>query len=169
MKPPSIVPTTPILPKDHGTYVCVFSLSQDIRIKIGKLAWRNLHQGYYLYVGSAFGPGGLRARLSHHLRPSPRPHWHVDYLKPHAQLVEIWLAATELRCECVWTHALLKMRGAQIPIEGFGSSDCSCQTHLVYFPRQPKASTFRTHWPRTSGHQATLHTITPSLEPHNSS
>jgi Uri superfamily endonuclease len=29
------------------------------------------------------------------------------------------------------------MKGASIPLAGFGSSDCECETHLFFFKRRP--------------------------------
>jgi len=37
-------------------------------------------RGVYLYVGSARGFGGLKARVARHLRAVKKVHWHVDYL-----------------------------------------------------------------------------------------
>lgn len=36
--------------------------------------------------------------------------------------------------ECAWSQALLCIKGAFAPIQGFGASDChsGCQAHLVY-------------------------------------
>ncbi len=38
-----------------------------IRIQIGKLGQFKFKKGYYAYVGSAFGPGGLNSRIKHHI------------------------------------------------------------------------------------------------------
>ena len=45
--------------------------------RFGKLT---LAAGQYAYVGSAHGPGGLRARVGRHLRAEKPLHWHIDYL-----------------------------------------------------------------------------------------
>jgi Uri superfamily endonuclease len=44
-----------------------------------------LRHGYYLYLGSALGLGGLRTRIADRQKPSLRPHWHFDYLRAHTQ------------------------------------------------------------------------------------
>jgi len=41
----------------------------------------DLLPGYYIYIGSAFGPGGVRARMLRHLRADKPKHWHIDYLR----------------------------------------------------------------------------------------
>ena len=35
-------------------------------ILVGRLGTLDVHPGTYVYVGSAFGPGGLRARTNRH-------------------------------------------------------------------------------------------------------
>jgi Uri superfamily endonuclease len=39
-----------------------------------------LPAGRYLYCGSAKGPGGLKARLSRHMRRGKSVRWHIDRL-----------------------------------------------------------------------------------------
>jgi Uri superfamily endonuclease len=85
----------------------------------------------YLYVGSALGPGGLRARLKHHLAISPRPHWHADYLRRYARLSNVWLSIGTDRRECSWTGILSGLPQIVAFGHGFGSSDCRCRSHLL--------------------------------------
>jgi len=61
-----------------GTYAVLLSSDSDDEISVGRLGDMRLQSGVYLYVGSAFGPGGVRARVNHHLHASSRPHWHID-------------------------------------------------------------------------------------------
>ena len=58
-------------------------------VQIGRCGTLCAHPGFYVYVGGALGPGGLRARLSHHLRRAVRPHLHIDYLRRGAMLVAV--------------------------------------------------------------------------------
>ncbi len=118
-----------------GTYVLVLHLDRAARIEVGKLGTLSFAAGYYCYVGSARGPGGLRARLARHLRRPKRLHWHVDYLLRETSVEEIWTAPSSDRLECSWARDLLTLPGAQVSVRGFGSSDCSCQSHLVYVAR----------------------------------
>ncbi len=46
-----------------GTYVLVMRLGRLRRVRVGRLGVQEFPAGLYLYVGSAFGPGGLRARI----------------------------------------------------------------------------------------------------------
>ena len=68
------------LPEDKGTYVLIVSVTQMKRLEIGRLGTFDVVPGFYAYVGSAFGAGGLRARIGHHLESTERPHWQIDYL-----------------------------------------------------------------------------------------
>jgi len=51
------------LPEAKGTYVLVMEVGQMRRLAIGRLGNFELVPGFYLYVGSACGAGGLAARL----------------------------------------------------------------------------------------------------------
>ena len=68
------------LPEAKGTYILLVSLNQAKRLEIGRLGAFDLVPGFYAYVGSAHGAGGLRARIQHHLESTAEPHWHIDYL-----------------------------------------------------------------------------------------
>jgi hypothetical protein len=43
-------------------------------------------------LGSALGPGGLHARIAHHQKLSPRPHWHIDCLRVHCRVHCNWFS-----------------------------------------------------------------------------
>ena len=126
-----------------GTYVLILKLTKHRSIKIGKLGAYKFNKGYYGYVGSAFGPGGLRARIRHHLRKSRNPHWHVDYLRRRSSPVQIWWSTTRTRREHDWAAVMGKLLEVSHSIKGFGASDCNCFSHLFYFERNPKFITFK--------------------------
>jgi len=123
--------------RGSGTYVLVLRLPHSRRLAIGKLGRFYLRSGYYCYVGSGFGPGGVLARLSHHFRPARHPHWHVDYLRKIASIEAAWYAMHEKTQEHRWASILGRMPDASIPVPGFGSSDCSCPSHMLYFSARP--------------------------------
>ena len=126
-----------------GTYALVFSSLQKGRIAVGKIGTLHLQPGFYVYVGSAFGPGGLKARIAHHCRKPTRPHWHIDYLASALKLTEIWYTCDPVHREHQWAGTILKIRGASVPLADFGSSDCRCRSHLIYFETRPVVGTFR--------------------------
>lgn len=122
------VPSVEALPSGPGAYLLVLHLDVELPpdARRGQAA---LAPGRYLYLGSARGPGGLRARIRRHLRADKRPHWHVDRLTAAARVAAV-LAWPE-GGECRWCAAI-RARGAEVPLPGFGSSDCRrCPAHLL--------------------------------------
>ena len=84
-----------------------------------------------MYSGSAFGPGGLAARVGRHLRLNKKLRWHIDYLRQRVDDVVAYYQP-DARSECLFANELM-IAGGEIPMKGFGSSDCKCESHLVYF------------------------------------
>lgn len=125
-----------------GTYVLLLQLLINKTITIGKLGTFDFPAGWYAYVGSAFGPGGLLGRIKHHLRPPEKPHWHIDYLRQEAMLKEIWLSPDTERREEDWVELLIDIPGTMAFIEGFGASDTDQETHLFYFDVRPLLEDF---------------------------
>lgn len=125
-----------------GSYILILRLEQPrADLPIGRLGRFNFAPGYYLYVGSAFGSGGLTARLAYHQRRhKTRPHWHIDYLRAEARLCEAWSVAGAGRLECHWCRALAAQPGVSMPVAGFGSRDTGCPAHLFYLPSPPRFS-----------------------------
>jgi Uri superfamily endonuclease len=119
-----------------GIYVLL--LYGEGAVKIGSLGTISFSSGFYSYVGSALGPGGL-VRVSRHmmvaLARDRKPRWHIDYLllNPGFRLVQVFCAATPERLECPLAQAI-----DLPPIQGFGSSDCSCKGHLFFSPDNPE-------------------------------
>ena len=109
-------------------------------IQIGKLAQLNVQKGYYLYIGSAMGPGGVISRLKHHSKVSEKPHWHLDYLRAETEFHEAYALYSPERMECEWAGLIAQSEVASEPLKGFGSSDCQCNTHLFYFSSQAKVA-----------------------------
>lgn len=130
------------IPRTGGTYALLLHLSDDTSITIGRLGTFTFSRGWYVYVGSAFGPGGLAGRLSHHLRPAAKPHWHIDYLRRHAVVRECWLLADPHSFEHAWAERLLRLPGASVAVPRFGASDCRCPAHLVGCDARPDFSQF---------------------------
>ncbi|MCZ7574838.1 MAG: GIY-YIG nuclease family protein [Ardenticatenaceae bacterium] len=124
------------LPVATGAYVVGIHLPHLRVIRVGKLGEIAFPPGEYLYVGSAFGPGGLRARLGRHLRGGGRPHWHIDALRAVAPVRGFWYTVTTELLECRWSQLLAGLPQATIPAPRFGASDCraGCLAHLVALP-----------------------------------
>lgn len=117
----------------RGTYLLHFWLEHPLEaIAIGRLGTFALIPGHYYYVGSAFGAGGLAARLRRHITINKRHHWHIDYLRPYLALQTIWASPMDKRLECVWCKSLATLPELSRPIAHFGASDTGCGGHLFY-------------------------------------
>ncbi|MFB4204443.1 hypothetical protein KBTX_00723 [wastewater metagenome] len=127
---------------DTGTYVLILRCDTAARLRIGRWGVLHARSGYYAYVGSAFGPGGVRARVARHARRGKAMHWHVDYLREHAVLASVWFAHSGTRLEHEWADALAGLAGME-PVNGFGCSDCRCESHLFFSPAEPLPDRFR--------------------------
>lgn len=130
------------LPKDKGSYILILFMDEPTEFTIGKLGRFAFERGWYMYVGSAFGAGGLRGRLKHHLKDIVKPHWHIDYLRQVAIVQAVWYFAGETNYEHQWADILLSQSGAKVPAKRFGASDCRCETHLIYWTIEPQLDDF---------------------------
>ena len=146
------------LPEAKGTYVLIAFVPRMKRLEIGRLGTFDLIPGFYAYVGSAFGPGGLRARLQHHLESVAQPHWHIDYLLAYAEPVEVWYALSERKLEQGLAEVLERSSAFRMPIPRFGSSDYrrSRTSHLFYSKRQPSFPRFQQEVNQAIGDQPVL-------------
>jgi len=122
---------------DKGVYCLVFK-TPGCSIRIGALGALPFKAGWYIYVGSALGSGGL-GRLGRHFLLSrlrdKKPKWHVDYLLTSScfSLVYAVYAVTAERFEC---QLACKLDESSIP--NFGCSDCCCTSHLLYRQGDPR-------------------------------
>jgi Uri superfamily endonuclease len=124
----------------RGTYALLLRLEAPQTVVVGALGGLSFPTGWYLYLGSAKGPGGLAARLARHRRRGDkRFHWHIDYLRAVTLLVQVWTSGGA-SCECDWAAAAAALPGARVVAPRFGASDCRCPTHLFHYARQPEAS-----------------------------
>ena len=136
--------------KSGGTYVLWLHLASNRRIGVGSLGEIDFSAGYYGYVGSAQGPGGLAARAGRHLRGGLKLRWHIDYLRRAARPVALWCCVSPRRREHDWAVFLAAVPGGWMPASGFGASDCHCPAHLFGFKRLPAPETFTEGQPSLS-------------------
>ncbi len=115
-----------------GTYIVLLWLSASHHLTIGRLGQGTFRRGYYTYTGSA--TRGLRARLHRHLHGAVSRHWHLDYLRPHARVLAWYTFAAGTQPECQLHQQLVPW--GRVAMTKFGASDCSCATHLLYYPRR---------------------------------
>ncbi len=116
-----------------GAYLLFIKLKKDERIKVGKLGSFNFKKGFYVYSGSALK--NLEARIKRHKRKKKKKFWHIDYLlaSKNARIVNVIGIPSKKRIECKLNKIVLSLPGAKILVKKFGSSDCNCKSHLVYF------------------------------------
>lgn len=119
-----------------GCYSLIIFLRENQKIKIGKLKKINFKKGHYVYVGSAMN--SLESRVKRHLSEEKKLHWHIDYLlkNKNTEITEVIynISAEKIECE-LSQYISKKTRG----IEGFGCSDCKCESHLYYFENEKEA------------------------------
>jgi len=124
---------------DPGVYCLLLRLGKGRDLKIGRRE-RTFPAGYYLYVGSAMG--GMNARIQRHLSRDKKKRWHIDFLADAAKVHRVFRFPTGSRTvECRLARRLAANKDAT-GIDGFGSSDCRCKTHLFHFGAKPLFSPF---------------------------
>lgn len=121
---------------DRGSYLLILRLNEKRRVHVGGLGELALKKGFYIYVGSA--RKGLKARIERHRRMRKRYFWHIDYLRAYAEFRGALPVRSKDDLECRMAASLWELTGASIP--RFGSSDCSCPSHLFYTFEDPLAS-----------------------------
>ncbi len=130
----------------RGTYLLRFHLPA-MRCRVGALGDCALPAGDYAYVGSAFGAGGVSARVRHHLVSRARPHWHLDYLRAAMRMRAVWYTCDPRRREALWSRVLAHWPGSRQPLPGFGAADCrrrgAVQSHLFLLTQDLDAAAFR--------------------------
>jgi sugar fermentation stimulation protein A len=122
--------------EDQGSYLLILNLKRDRKINVGSLGVISFKKGYYIYVGSAMAH--LSKRIERHRRIRKRHHWHIDKLRAQAEIHAVLAVHSSTRLECKIAKDLSKISEWIIP--GFGSSDCSCGTHLFGMKKDPLLS-----------------------------
>ena len=112
-----------------GSYCLLVDCRKSQLVKIGKLRKIKFKKGYYLYVGSALK--SIEKRVCRHLRDSKKIFWHIDYLlaADRVKIDSVYYVENNKKLECAISE---KIKVITIPVDGFGSSDCNCMSHLFY-------------------------------------
>jgi len=140
----SSTPSLRMLPA-KGIYTLIMFLPKEAYLNVGNLGIFRFPKGYYTYTGSALGVGasGLRGRVSRHLRKEKQKFWHIDFLLAYEDitLTAVVAAQTIIKLECEMNRYIKENGEAEIPVPGFGASDCeqSCKSHLLYFKEDIKS------------------------------
>jgi len=118
---------------DRGSYIIILRLKRDRRLTIGGLGAVKVRKGYYLYVGSA--KANLTKRVERHQSLRKKLFWHIDHLRAVADFHAALPIRASEDLECDIASALGKIAGWHVP--RFGSSDCSCDSHLFGMAEDP--------------------------------
>lgn len=121
------------LPPAPGAYALLIRLPRRCPLPTRFGAGTVLPAGRYLYLGSAKGGGGIRARCTRHMAAQKTLRWHVDWLttQPSATVRALPFPGGD---ECALTARALAA-GATVPVRGLGASDCPlCDAHLLHLP-----------------------------------
>lgn len=114
-----------------GSYCLIINIKKDTKIKIGKkLGFINFKKGTYVYIGSAMN--SIESRVKRHLSKNKKKHWHIDYLllNENSEIKKVYTKESDEKLECEIAKKIIKNEKS---ITNFGCSDCSCQSHLIYF------------------------------------
>ena len=118
-------------PSAAGAYMLLIHMARDVVFRRAGIE-HIFAPGWYVYAGSAHGPGGIRARLRRHFRQDKAIHWHIDDLTVAADAIEA--IVIEGGRECAIVSALTASTAFLPAVGGFGSSDCRvCSAHLLQF------------------------------------
>lgn len=119
--------------QNRGVYLLLLEITSPQKIVIGGLKEVPFKKGFYIYVGSA--KRNLSQRIKRHLRKRKKLRWHIDYLTKIAKVIKTIPIRTSKNLECDIAKKLSLI--AEGKICGFGAGDCSCETHLFYFSKNP--------------------------------
>ena len=120
---------------DSGIYHLKIKVDSLKKITVGRLGPLTFLPGCYIYTGRA--KRGLQKRLDRHRRREKKLRWHIDYLLEFGRIDEIRVYPWSPEGECSLNGKIMRKRGARVMVPGFGSSDCTCSSHLVYFKKDP--------------------------------
>lgn len=116
---------------DAGLYLLILRVAAPFSVNVGALGRIDFAPGYYAYCGSA--RRNLADRLARHMTRNKKLHWHIDYLTSRK---EVCVESTRVFALDEVTECFLNSRVGTLfdtkPMRGFGSSDCTCATHLTY-------------------------------------
>jgi len=121
---------------DSGCYIVILRLETDAEILVGGFGSKFFRKGYYLYAGSA--KKALSKRIERHQRLRKNLFWHIDYLREKASFSKGLAIRTSEEIECALAHDLERIADWAVP--DFGSSDCSCRSHLFGMGTDPVKS-----------------------------
>lgn len=113
-----------------GVYLLFLKLKETKEIEIGALGRIKFEAGTYVYVGSAMK--SVEKRLERHFSEVENLHWHIDYLTAEAATFDYFVLPETSEYE-EWLAE--KLNKYCEPVNDFGSSDSSQNSHLFRIPQ----------------------------------
>jgi len=132
-----------------GVYCLLIEVRRETDIGVGSLGKIRFRPGLYVYVGSAIR--GFEARVGRHIRTAREKRvnarWHIDYLLSHddVELSAVYGLETDRRMECEVAEMVSRYGK---PVKRFGSSDCTCISHLFRIEDPEKIEKIFNQWVR---------------------
>ncbi len=121
------------IPALPGAYLLLVELTEITFARWANRTSASLAPGRYIYAGSAYGSGGLKARVSRHVRRAKRRRWHIDQLTKDGNVLGAWIFPSGIECDLIDMNSALPA-----PIAGFGSTDCTrCRSWRQPLRRRP--------------------------------
>ena len=118
------------IPDQKGAYALLIGLEKPVVPQRPVGNTERLGPGWYIYLGSARGTGGLAGRLKRHFIKRKKVKWHVDQLTPRASAIAAHVIIDGDECDLM--ARLAASYAFDIAMPGFGSSDCPiCPSHLI--------------------------------------
>ncbi len=119
--------------RDRGSYLLILNLQRNRKIDVGKLGKIHFRKGFYIYVGSAMA--NLSKRMNRHRHLRKQHHWHIDELRAITEFHSALAIRSSERLECQVSKAMSEIAEWSVP--RFGSTDCSCDSHLFGVSADP--------------------------------
>uniref|UniRef100_A0A7C2FDC7 DUF123 domain-containing protein n=1 Tax=Thermosphaera aggregans TaxID=54254 RepID=A0A7C2FDC7_9CREN len=106
-----------------GCYVLALIISKNLEVRT-RSSFFQIPRGVCFYVGSAKGPGGIKARVFRYLLRKDSEHWHIDYLLGYDEvfLAGFYVISCSRGIDCEVEVAKSLATKLQ-PIPGFGCTD----------------------------------------------
>ncbi|MGJ8453899.1 GIY-YIG nuclease family protein [Pseudothermotoga sp. U03pept] len=109
-----------------GAYLLLIEVFEPSTVRVSKNEW-SFKPGLYAYVGSAMN--SLEERVSRHLSPEKKRHWHIDYLLEKAKINFVVMIRSDKKIE----EEISKVLAKHFPsIRKFGASDLKVESNLFY-------------------------------------
>jgi Uri superfamily endonuclease len=157
-----------------GTYVVLLDAPAAGVVRLGRHGTFRLPAGHLLYVGTAFGAGGVLSRTDRHVLGTGPRLWQLDDLRGFAAPAARWWTHHPSPLEHAWARAVANLPGCLGVAPGAGGTDCHtsgdcrvCPAHLFAFaePPTPRAFARRLGLAGSGGYEIGVQTVSSGPNP----